>query len=96
MLMVDGHSRNAILAGKFDNGDIKENRYDTRGKLGEHFAGAVEAGLDKVPFVPVEFGKFQVCFVEFKINQTISVEMAIEVIVEIEAPKTPQPKTTIV
>lgn len=30
----------------------------------------VEAGLDKVPFVPVEFGKFQVCFVEFKINQT--------------------------
>ena len=67
---VDGHSRNAILAGKFNNGDIKENRYDTRGKLGEHFAGAVEAGLDKVPFVPVEFGKFQVCFVEFKINQT--------------------------
>ncbi len=69
-MLMFGHSRNAILAGKFDNGDIKENRYDTRGKLGEHFAGSVEAGLDKVPFVPVEFSEFQVCFVEFEINQT--------------------------
>ena len=44
---VDGHSRNAILAGKFDNSDIKENRYDTRGKLGEHFAAPLKLDLIK-------------------------------------------------
>ncbi len=40
---VDGHSRNAVLAGKLDNGDVKEDCDDTGRKLGEHFAGAVKA-----------------------------------------------------
>ena len=67
---IDGHCRNAVFTGKLDNGDIEEDRYDTRGQLGEHFTGAVEAGFDKIPFVPVEFGKAQVRFVDLEISQT--------------------------
>ena len=96
MLMLTAIAATPSSPARFDNSDIKENRYDTRGKLGEHFAGAVEAGLDKVPFVPVEFSEFQVCFVEFEINQTHQRGDGDRGDRRNRAPKTPQPKTTIV
>lgn len=39
---IDGHGCNAVLSGKFDDGDIKEDGDDTGRKLGEHFASAVD------------------------------------------------------